>query len=39
MEPNPHVILTPPYAAVVTPNFNGGETRLVFATLTEPCTT
>ena len=32
------VIPTPRYAAVVTPNFNGGEKRLVFATPKEPCT-
>ena len=38
MEPNPHVIPTPRYAAVVTPNFNGGEKRLVFAALMESCT-
>ena len=37
MEPNPHVIPTPRYAAVVTPNFKGGEKRLVFAAPTEPC--
>ena len=39
MEPNPHDILTPRYAAVVAPNYNGGEQRLVFATPKEPCTT
>ena len=31
MEPNSHVIPTPRYATVVTPNGNGGESRLVFA--------
>ena len=30
MEPNPHVIPTPRYAAVVVPDLKGGEIRLVF---------
>ena len=33
--PNPHVIPTPRYAAVVPPNGNGGEKRLVSAAPTE----
>ena len=39
MEPNPHVIPTPRYAAAVPPDLKGGETRLVFAAPKEPCTT
>ena len=39
MEPKPHVILTPRYAAVVAPDYKRGEKRLVFATPTESCTT
>ena len=41
MEPNPHVIPTPRYAAVVVPDSKGDEKRLVFLYLfaapTESC--
>ena len=38
MVPNPHVILTPRYAAVVVPDLKGDEKRLVLAALMESCT-
>ena len=38
MEPNPQVTPTLRYAAVVVPNFDGGEKRLVSAALMETCT-
>ena len=39
MEPNPQVTPTLRYAAVVVPNYNGGEKRLVPAALMETCMT
>ena len=39
MEPNPQVTPTLHYAAVVTPNYNRGEKRLVPAALMEMCMT
>ena len=39
MVPNPHVIPTPRYAAVVDPDLKGVEKRLVFTALMETCTT
>ena len=37
MEPNPHVISTPRYAALVVPDYKRDEKRLVFAAPTESC--
>ena len=41
MEPNPQIKVTPTlrYAAVVVPNYNGGEKRLVKAAPKETCMT